>query len=296
MIKSMTGFGRGEYADENLQVTVEIRSVNHRYNDVSVRLPRMYSFAEDAVRKTIKQYARRGKIEAYVSVEQKKDNGEEIILNDALAGQYMEKLCALKEAFGFADPVRLEYIASMPDVLKVQSAVADEEEMIRVLCAAAEEAAKKHDAMKRIEGEKLSEDLLARADLIGTIVDEIEQRSPVVVEEHRNRFRVRMQELTGELVPKEMLEERILLEAAVFADKINVTEETVRLKSHISQLGNIIATSSQPDGKKLDFLVQEMNREANTIGSKANDIEITNRVLILKSEIEKIREQVQNIE
>lgn len=296
MIKSMTGFGRGEYADENLQVTVEIRSVNHRYNDVSVRLPRMYSFAEDNIKKTIKKYARRGKIEAYVSVEPKKDSGTEIVLNDALAGQYVKKLGELKEAFGFTDPVRLEYVASMPDVLKVQSDVADEEEMIRVLCAAAEAAAEKHDEMKRTEGAKLSEDLLARADLIGTIVDEIEQRSPVVVEEYKNRFRTRIRELTGELVSKELLEERILLEAAVFADKINVTEETVRLKSHISQLRTIIETSSQPDGKKLDFLVQEMNREANTIGSKANDIEITNRVLILKSEIEKIREQVQNIE
>jgi len=294
MVKSMTGFGRSEYTDEKRVITVEIKSVNHRYCDISVRMPRRYSFAEEKIKSTIKEVIRRGKIEVSISVENTADDDVNIKLNTAIAKQYVDSLNELKEFLGMEDPVRLEYIASMPDVLKSVPDVEDEDEITRLLCQAAAEAVKQHDAMRCIEGEKLVDDILMRGGLISDMVAEIEERSPQTVKEYTEKLKNRITDMIGGNIVA--TEERILLEAAVFADKVNVTEETVRLASHMKQLGSIIADSGQPVGKKLDFLVQEMNREANTIGSKANDIEITNRVLAIKSEIEKIREQVQNIE
>ena len=294
MVKSMTGFGRSEYADEKRVITVEIRSVNHRYCDISIRMPRRYSFAEEKIKSTVKEVVRRGKIEVSIMVENTADDDVNIRLNTAIARQYVESLRTLKEALGMEDPIRLEYIASMPDVLKSVPDVEDEELLSGILCAAVADAVKHHDEMRCVEGGRLAEDILMRAGLIRDLVKEIEERSPQTVKEYTAKLKNRIQELLGGSTVA--TEERILLEAAVFADKANVTEETVRLFSHIRQLEHIIKESSQPDGKKLDFLVQEMNREANTIGSKANDIEITNRMLAIKSEIEKIREQVQNIE
>ncbi len=294
MVKSMTGFGRSEYTDEKRVVTVEIKSVNHRYCDVSVRMPRRYSFAEEKIKSTVKQVVRRGKIEVSISVENTAADDVNIKLNTEIAKKYADSLNELKNVLGLDDPVRLEYIASLPDVLKAVPDVENEEEITAVLCSAAAEAVKHHDEMRKIEGAKLSEDILMRGGIIADLVKEIEERSPKTVNEYAEKLKARITEMiSGAIVATE---ERIMLEAAVFADKVNVTEETVRLASHIQQLRSIISESSQPDGKKLDFLVQEMNREANTIGSKANDIEITNRVLAIKSEIEKIREQVQNIE
>ncbi|MGN1350675.1 MAG: YicC/YloC family endoribonuclease [Anaerovoracaceae bacterium] len=294
MVKSMTGFGRSEYTDEKRIVTAEIRSVNHRYCDITVRMPRRYSFAEEKIKSTIKEVVRRGKIEVSIMVENTADDDVNIRLNTAIAQQYVSSLAELKEALGMDDPIRLEYIASMPDVLKSVPDVEDEDEITKILCSAVADAVKRHDEMRSIEGQRLADDILMRGGLIRELVKEIEERSPETVKEYAAKLKSRIQEMIGGNVVA--TEERILLEAAVFADKVNVTEETVRLSSHIRQLESIITESSQPDGKKLDFLVQEMNREANTIGSKANDIEITNRVLAIKSEIEKIREQVQNIE
>lgn len=294
MVKSMTGFGRSEHTDEKRVVTVEIKSVNHRYCDVSVRMPRRYSFAEEKIKSTVKQVIRRGKVEVSITVENTAADDVNIKLNTEIAKKYAESLNELKNVLGLDDPIRLEYIASMPDVLKAVPDVENEEEITSVLCAAAADAVKLHDEMRKIEGAKLSEDILMRGGIIAGLVKEIEERSPKTVAEYAEKLKARITEMiSGSIVATE---ERIMLEAAVFADKVNVTEETVRLASHIQQLERIISESSQPDGKKLDFLVQEMNREANTIGSKANDIEITNRVLAIKSEIEKIREQVQNIE
>lgn len=294
MVKSMTGFGRSEHTDEKRVVTVEIKSVNHRYCDVSVRMPRRYSFAEEKIKSTVKQVIRRGKVEVSITVENTAADDVNIKLNTEIAKKYAESLNELKSVLGLDDPIRLEYIASMPDVLKAVPDVENEEEITSVLCAAAADAVKLHDEMRKIEGAKLSEDILMRGGIIAGLVKEIEERSPKTVAEYAEKLKARIIEMiSGSIVATE---ERIMLEAAVFADKVNVTEETVRLASHIQQLERIISESSQPDGKKLDFLVQEMNREANTIGSKANDIEITNRVLAIKSEIEKIREQVQNIE
>lgn len=294
MVKSMTGFGRSEYTDEKRVVTVEIKSVNHRYCDVSVRMPRRYSFAEEKIKSTVKQVIRRGKVEVSITVENTAADDVNIKLNTEIAKKYADSLNELKSVLGLDDPIRLEYIASMPDVLKAVPDVENEEEITSVLCAAAADAVKLHDEMRKIEGAKLSEDILMRGGIISDLVKEIEQRSPKTVTEYAEKLKARITEMIGGSIVA--TEERIMLEAAVFADKVNVTEETVRLASHIQQLERIISESSQPDGKKLDFLVQEMNREANTIGSKANDIEITNRVLAIKSEIEKIREQVQNIE
>ena len=294
MVKSMTGFGRSEYTDDKRVITVEIKSVNHRYCDISVRMPRRYSFAEEKIKSTVKETVRRGKIEVSIMVENTSDDDVNIKLNTAIARQYVDSLNELKSALGMDDPIRLEYIASMPDVLKSVPDVEDEEEITRLLCGAVSDAVKRHDEMRRTEGEKLSEDILMRGGMIAGLVKEIEARSPETVNEYAEKLKARITEMIGGSIVA--TEERILLEAAVFADKVNVTEETVRLASHIQQLESIITNSSQPDGKKLDFLVQEMNREANTIGSKANDLEITNRVLAIKSEIEKIREQVQNIE
>lgn len=294
MIRSMTGFGRGEFSDGKRNINVEIRSVNHRYNDISVRIPRRYSFAEDYVRKTVKKYVNRGKTEISVSVENPSSEDVNIVLNTDLAEHYSNKLKVLADTLNYEKTVTLEYIASIPDVIKAVPDVENEEEAIKAICNAVELASKNLDSMRCIEGEKLAEDMLKRAAIIDRLATEIEERSPSVVKENTERLRKRITELIGDSVGN--IEERILLEAAVFADKINVTEETVRLHSHIAQFTSIVEKGSDSEGKKLDFIVQEMNREANTIGSKANDLEITDKVLIMKSEIEKIREQVQNIE
>jgi uncharacterized protein (TIGR00255 family) len=294
MVKSMTGFGRSEYTDEKRNITAEIKSVNHRYSDITVKMPRRYAFAEDRIKSVLKETIHRGKVEVSIIVENNADQDVNIRLNTAIAKQYIDNLAELKATFGMNDPIRLEYVASLPDVLKSVPDVEDEEEIASALCQAVADAARKHDHMRTVEGEKLAEDILMRSGLIADMVNEIEERSPDVVKEYAEKLKARIDDMIGGNVVA--TEERILLEAAVFADKINVTEETVRLASHIKQLTGIITKSEQPDGKKLDFLVQEMNREANTIGSKANDIEITNKVLAIKSEIEKIREQVQNIE
>ena len=294
MVKSMTGFGRSEYTDGKRNITVEIRSVNHRYSDVSVKMPRRYSFAEDSVKKAVKSVFHRGKAEVFVSVENTGEEDVSIVLNTTLAEQYLSSLEKLQGLSGVKGEATLEYIASLPDVLKAVPDTGKEEEITEALTAAAAAAAGKHAEMRAAEGGKLAEDILKRADLIEALVEQIDRRSPDVVKKYAEKLRARITELTESVL--EGAEEKILLEAALFADKINVTEEVVRLRSHISQLRRILADGSQPQGKKLDFLVQEMNREANTIGSKANDLEITSCVLEIKSEIEKIREQVQNIE
>lgn len=301
MIKSMTGFGRSEYSDGKRNIMVEIRSVNHRYAELAVKMPRRYSFAEEQLKAVVKKLAKRGKMEVFIQVESLTGEDSSVQLNLSAAKQYYENLMALSQAFmpqiaaGKLDgAIRLEYLAGLPDVMRSAQGVENEEEILDALIISVREAVEKLDEMRRIEGEKLAEDILNRGELIGDLVAEIEKRSPQVTAEYTRRLQERIKELIGASV--ELPEDRILTEAAIFADKCNVTEEIVRLNSHIKQLGAIIRESSQPDGKKLDFLVQEMNREANTIGSKANDLEITAAALSIKSEVEKIREQVQNIE
>jgi len=295
MIKSMTGFGRSEYSDGKRNVTAEIRSVNHRYCDITVKMPRRYSFAEEKLKALVKASAQRGKMELSINVENLTESDNVVQLNLMAARQYYDNLKLLKDEFGLKDEINLRMLASMPDVMKSVPDVEDEEELYKALAAAVQGAVDKLNEMRAVEGRKLAEDILMRGDLIRSKVQEIENRAPMVAQVYTEKLRSRIKDQLGDAAAG-ISEERILLEAAVFADKSNITEELVRLDSHILQLNSIISQSSQPDGKKLDFLVQEMNREANTIGSKANDLEITNAVLFLKSEIEKIREQVQNIE
>ena len=295
MAKSMTGFGRGVYTDELRSVTVELRSVNHRYSDITVKMPRRYQFAEDTIKNIVKGIAPRGKIDVFVNVDNIAADDTAVELNIPLAKRYFETLQTIKaELPQLSGEPTLAMVANFPDVVKSAAAEEDEELVLKALTEATKEAAANLDAMRIVEGAKLMEDILQRGQLIEQTVCGIEVYAPEVAKNYAAKMKERIQELLGDeaTIP----EDRIVLEAAVFADKSNITEEMVRLKSHCSQLKSIAADTSGPIGKKLDFLVQEMNRESNTIGSKANDIRITNDVLLLKAEIEKIREQVQNIE
>lgn len=298
MIKSMTGFGRGEYTDGKRNMVVEIKTVNHRYADITIKMPRRYSFAEDKIKSAIKAHIRRGKADVFIMVENIGDSDVSVQINEELAKQYLEKMVSLRDALGepegFNDQLSLLQIAGLPDVIKNTPAAEDEEEIIQALLIPTLQAAQNLDKMRATEGEKLAEDLLAKGENLKTLLDQIAVRAPQVATDYTAKLRERITELIGNSV--QIPEDRILVEAAIFADKCAIDEEITRLNSHIMQLRDIVSTSNQPDGKKLDFLVQEMNREANTIGSKANDITITGYVLDLKSEIEKIREQVQNIE
>lgn len=294
MIKSMTGFGRSEHSDGKRNITVEIKSVNHRYGDISVKMPRRYSFAEEMIKNIVKRTVSRGKVDVSIIVENLTEDDVTVKLNTMVAQQYLDNLSELREKFDLHDDVTLQFLATLPDVMKAIPDVEDEEEIRSAIQIPLEDALRNLDHMRSIEGEKLAEDLLMRGGLIREAVKKIEARSPQVAEIYAEKLKERIRDLIGNHV--DIPEDRLLLEAAVFADKCSITEELVRLDSHMIQLKNIIEKSSQPVGKKLDFLVQEMNRETNTIGSKANDIEITNLMLDIKSEIEKIREQVQNIE
>ena len=294
MIKSMTGFGRGEYTDGKRNIIVEIKSVNHRYSDINIKMPRRYGFAEDKIKSAVKEKLRRGKVDVSIIVENMTDSDVNIKLNEMLAKQYYENLVALQSQFDLSGEITLQFLASLPDVMKAIPDVEDEEEIIKSILIPVSEAAANLEKMRTVEGEKLAEDLIVKGNYIKTILDKIAERSPQVVASYTEKLRERITELIGNSV--QVPEDRILVEAAIFADKCAIDEEITRLNSHILQLKDIITKSNQPDGKKLDFLVQEMNREANTIGSKANDITVTNYMLEIKSEIEKIREQVQNIE
>ena len=294
MIKSMTGFGRGEYTDGKRSIIAEIKSVNHRYSDITVKMPRRYTFAEDKIKNAVKDKIRRGKVDVSIIVENITENDVNIKLNTMLAKQYYDNLTELRSEFELSGDISLQFLASLPDVMKAIPDVEDEEEITKSILIPVAEAAANLEKMRAVEGEKLAEDLIAKGEHVKEILDKIAERAPQVVVDYTAKLKERIQDLVGSSV--QVPEDRILVEAAVFADKCAIDEEITRLNSHLVQLKNIIEKSSQPDGKKLDFLVQEMNREANTIGSKANDITITNYMLEIKSEIEKIREQVQNIE
>ena len=296
MIRSMTGFGRGESADEASKVTVEIRAVNHRYLDISVKMPRRYSFAEEAIKAAIKEKLYRGKVEVSVSIDNAGKSDSDVKLDADLAAKYYDALSTLRDSFEFGEEskVSLSLLARMPDVIRTSAAEEDEEAMTQRLVSATRKAADDICAMRETEGAKLAADLEARADIVSDIRSRIEKRAPEIEKEYAAKFKARVEELLDGVY--EVPEERIALEAAIFADKANITEELVRLDSHVSQLRTFLKTDGEAIGKKIDFLIQEMNREANTIGSKSNDREITSMMLDLKAEIEKIREQVQNIE
>ena len=257
-------------------------------------MPKRYSFAEEKIKSLIKEKVKRGKAEVSIIVENLTEEDTTVKLNTLVAGQYVNNLKELKEAYGLTGEIDIKLVATMPDVLKAVPDVENEDEAAAVIFEAVKMAVSNLDAMREVEGAKLADDLLMRGQLIRDIVKKIDARAPMVAREYTLKLQNRIKDLLGDQV--DIPEDRILVEAAVFADKANITEELVRLDSHMNQLKTILTASSEPVGKKLDFLVQEMNRESNTIGSKANDMEITSLMLETKSEIEKIREQVQNIE
>ena len=294
MVKSMTGYGRARETRGGRDITVEVRSVNNRYLDVSVKLPRAYVFTEDAIKRRVQSAISRGKVDVFVTIDATGADTTVVTVNEALAQLYLAALerigsmggDALKGAYSALD------VARFPDVLTVTKAEEDLESVQADICAVADEALAAYNAMRAVEGEKLAADIGARLTTIETLTGKVEARSPETVREYREKLTARMQEV---LQSTTIEEPRILTEAALFADKIAVDEETVRLRSHVSQLRGMLV-SDEPMGRKMDFLIQEVNRESNTVGSKCNDVEIARIVVELKAEVEKIREQVQNIE
>lgn len=292
MTKSMTGYGRAQAVVDGLDITVEIKSVNHRYFDFSARAPRAYGFLEEKLKSFLQSKVSRGKIDCFVQLESLDDMQAVVKINHSLASGYYAALKELSEKYNLSGNISAMDLARYPDVLSVHKQEADEERIWNAVSSVLESAVEGFVSMREKEGYHLQEDILSRADTILEKVAFIEERSPQTVKEYNEKLLARMQEVLGDA---HVDEQRILTEAAIYADKIAVAEETVRLRSHVSQLRDMFK-SEEAIGRKMDFLVQEMNREANTIGSKAQDVEIARNVLDIKAEIEKIREQVQNIE
>ena len=292
MIKSMTGYGSAKGAAEDLEITVEVKSVNNRYLDTSVRMPRSFLFAEDAVKSAVQRHISRGKVDVFVSVDASAADNMTVKINEPLLRGYLEAIRHISESYELENDLTAVSVSRFPDILTVEKKNLDADSISAGIAAVAEKALDDFDAMRLREGEKLCSDVLSRLETIEALVGTVEREAPKTVEEYRNRLREKMAELLG---TAGIDENRILSEAAVFADHIAVDEETVRLRSHISQLRTMLSGRS-PIGRKIDFLIQEFNREANTIGSKCQNSEIAHVVVDLKSEIEKIREQIQNIE
>jgi len=292
VLRSMTGYGRSQKILHGRDITVEIRSVNHRYYEYSSRIPRTYSYIDDKLKTLLKSGISRGKVEVAVTINNIESKDTEIALNKGVAEGYVRALRSVADELQLKDDLSLSKLIKLPDVFCVQKTPDNEEEIWNDVAETASEALDKFVSMRELEGERLKCDILAKADLILTKVGMIEELSPQTVENYRNRLYQKLQEV---LEGKDIDEQRIITEAALFSEKIAVDEETVRLRSHISQLKTML-DSDETIGRKLDFIVQEMNRETNTIGSKAQDISITRIVVDVKAEIEKIREQIQNIE
>ena len=292
MVKSMTGYGRARQTLNGRDITVGVRSVNNRYLDCTVKVPRTYIFAEDAVKARVQKAVSRGKVDVFITIDAAAADETVVAVNEPLARGYYEALTRLKDMFSLEDGLNAVTLAKFPDVLTVTKAEEDLESVAADICTVLDEALAAYNAMRTVEGGKLREDIAGRADTIEAVVGKVEERSPQTVAAYREKLLARMQEV---LQSTAIDESRILTEAAIFADKIAVDEETVRLRSHLSQLRTMLE-SDQPIGRKLDFLIQEVNRECNTIGSKCNDLTIAQDVVNMKAEVEKIREQVQNIE
>lgn len=292
MIKSMTGFGRAEQIIGGRDILVEIRSVNHRYYEFSARVPRAYGYLEEKLKSYINGRISRGKVEVSVTIANVEGKDALVEVNKTIAKGYVDALRAANAELGLTDDLTLSQLIRLPDIFTVRKTADDEEVIWNDVKIVAEEAASRFVSMRETEGQKMKEDVLERLDLISRMVSEVERLSPISAENYRSKLYSRLCEVLSD---KNIDEQRLVTEAAIFADKTAVAEETVRLKSHIRQLSDMLG-SDEPVGRKLDFLIQEFNREANTIGSKAQDIAITKLVVDLKSEIEKIREQIQNIE
>lgn len=292
MVKSMTGYGRARETLSGRDITVEVRSVNNRYLDCTVKLPRAYIFAEDTIKTHVQKAISRGKVDVFVTIDATAADATVVAVNEPLARGYYEALCKLKATFTLEGEITPATLAKFPDVLSVTKAEEDLEAVAADICTVLDKALEAYNAMRAVEGEKLAIDVSGRADTIEKCVGIVEERSPQTVAEYREKLYAKMQEV---LASTTVDEARILQEAAIYADKVAVDEETVRLRSHIAQLRSMLQ-ATKPVGRDLDFLVQEFNRECNTIGSKCKDLHITENVLAMKAEVEKIREQVQNIE
>lgn len=292
MLKSMTGFGRAQKEIDGYVITVELKSVNHRYFEFSSRVPRQYGFLDEKLKSYINGKVSRGKIECYVTIEALNTDTADVVVNHTLATAYVNALKEIAETYELKDDFGASTISRFPEVLIVRKSDEDEEKLWGYVQEVCSEAIDKFVAMREVEGSKMKDDIYSRGQFILDCVSYIEERSPQTVKEYNDKLIERVHELLGDV---SLDESRILQEVAIYADKVAVAEETVRLRSHIEQL-NAFISSDEPVGRKMDFLVQEINRETNTIGSKANDVDIARKVVDIKAEVEKIREQIQNIE
>ncbi|MBQ7976913.1 MAG: YicC family protein [Clostridia bacterium] len=291
MIKSMTGYGRCEDILSERKITVEIKSVNNRFSDYNIKIPRHMLFLEDKIRKCVSEHITRGKVDIYVNIESYADDSE-VYLNEPVAKQYIEAAKKLRDTFALADDITTMSICRFGDVFRMERAEVNEEELWSDVHCVLSRALENFIAMRSREGERIYQDLKARVDFMSDLARQVDERSPEVVAEYKERL---YQKIKETLENREIDEARVLTEVALFADKVAINEETVRLASHFEEYYQIL-DSDEPAGRKLDFLIQEINREVNTIGSKANDLFITKTVVTLKGEIEKMREQIQNIE
>ncbi|WP_343249913.1 YicC/YloC family endoribonuclease [Diplocloster hominis] len=292
MVKSMTGFGRSEAQDENRKFLVEMKAVNHRYLDINIRMPKKLAFFETAIRSLLKNYIQRGKVDVFISYEDFTENKLALRYNSDIAAEYLQYMKKMAQDFELEDSIQVSTLARLPEVFTLEDQAPDEKELWALLEQALKGAAEQFVETRLVEGEHLKNDLLAKLDGMSVLVDEIERRSPEIIREYREKLEEKVKEL---LADTQIEESRIATEVVIYADKICVDEEMVRLRSHIA--GTKAALSAGDGvGRKLDFIAQELNREANTILSKANDMEISNVAIDLKTEIEKVREQIQNIE
>ena len=292
MIKSMTGFGRAVAETDGYVITVEIKSVNHRYFEFSSRIPRQYGFLDDKLKSYINSRVSRGKVECYVSIDALNTEAAQVVVNNTLASAYVSALKELSKNYDLKEDFGASTVARFQDVLVVKKADEDEEKIWSYVKSVTDTALDKFIAMRTVEGEKMKNDISSRADYILSCVEYIEKRSPETVKEYNDKLVERVHDLIGDV---SLDEGRVIQEVAIYADKVAVAEETVRLRSHLDQLKAFI-NADEPVGRKMDFLVQEINRETNTIGSKENDVDIARKVVDIKAEVEKIREQIQNIE
>lgn len=292
MIKSMTGFGRAVAETDGYVITVEIKSVNHRYFEFSSRIPRQYGFLDDKLKSYINSRVSRGKVECYVSIDALNTEAAQVVVNNTLASAYVSALKELSKNYDLKEDFGASTVARFQDVLVVKKADEDEEKIWSYVKSVTDTALDKFIAMRTVEGEKMKNDISSRADYILSCVEYIEKRSPETVKEYNDKLVERVHDLIGDV---SLDEGRVIQEVAIYADKVAVAEETVRLRSHLDQLKAFI-NADEPVGRKMDFLVQEINRETNTIGSKANDVDIARKLVDIKAEVEKIREQIQNIE
>lgn len=292
MVKSMTGYGRAEETIRGCTITVELRSVNNRYLDCNIRLPRLYLFAEDGIKSRVQNTISRGKVDVFVTLDYAGKEEVKVTVNRPVADGYYGALKQLAQSYQLSEDISVSLLSRFPDVLLAEKAEEDTEQRAQDIYSVLDRALADFDEMRTKEGSRLRDDILSRVAAIENMVTFVEERSPQTVSEYRAKLEARMQEV---LQNTQIDESRLLTEAAIFADKVAVAEETVRLRSHIAQLREMLSKGGAT-GRKLDFLIQEFNREANTIGSKCSDIQIARQVVDIKAEIEKIREQVQNIE